>query len=227
MKKYLSHGMGVNSTALMLILEDNGENFESVFVNHGCDYPETYNYLEYLRKNGHDISVIIPNCCGCHTIEEYTLKYNFFPGIRTRWCSYLFKIKPLHRYYQKPFIDYVGIDIDEVHRSKKDKYKEDDINVQYPLIEQNINREECKKIIIDHGLKLPPKSSCWCCPFMSPKEVRRLFLYDHDLYEKRVDFEEKVMEKQNKVRKPFFLSIKKKSVRNQGMENIPPLTSFK
>jgi len=40
MKNYLSHGMGVNSTALMLLLADEGIEFESVFVYHGGDYPE-------------------------------------------------------------------------------------------------------------------------------------------------------------------------------------------
>lgn len=226
MKKYLSHGLGINSTALMLLLEDKGEDFESVFVNHGCDYPETYKYLGYLQENGHDITVIIPNCYGYHSIEDYALRYNFFPSIRTRWCTTSFKIKPLRQYYQKPCVEYVGIDAGEIHRSKKEKYKKDDKDVQYPLIEQGKNREKCKKIIIDHGLKLPFKSGCWCCPFMTSLEVRRLFLEDPDLYEKRAKFEEKIMKKQNRVKKPFFLSAGKKSVRDQGMELIPPLTSF-
>jgi len=47
---YLSHGMGVNSTALMLLLEDQGVEFESIFVNHGGDFPETYEYLESADK---------------------------------------------------------------------------------------------------------------------------------------------------------------------------------
>ena len=52
MKKYLSHGMGVNSRALMLLLEDEGIEFENVFVNHGGDYPETYEYVIYLKDKG-------------------------------------------------------------------------------------------------------------------------------------------------------------------------------
>jgi len=32
LKLYLSHSMGVNSTALMILLEDMGFKFESVFV---------------------------------------------------------------------------------------------------------------------------------------------------------------------------------------------------
>jgi 3'-phosphoadenosine 5'-phosphosulfate sulfotransferase (PAPS reductase)/FAD synthetase len=58
---YLSFGAGVNSTALMLYLLDRGVDFEAVFVNHGTDYPETYEYVQYLKDNGYRITVIKPN----------------------------------------------------------------------------------------------------------------------------------------------------------------------
>ena len=56
MKEYLSFGGGVNSTALMLLLLDEGIEFESVFVNHGGDYPETYEYVTCVR-NPYDLVV--------------------------------------------------------------------------------------------------------------------------------------------------------------------------
>ncbi len=110
--------MGVNSTALMLLLEDGGTDFENVFVNHGGDYPETYEYVDYLKNKGYEITVRIPDYLGCHTIEEYALKYNLFPGFKFRWCTGHFKIEPLHKYYKKPCIDYVGIGADEERRSE-------------------------------------------------------------------------------------------------------------
>lgn len=61
MRTYLSHGMGVNSTALMLLLLDKGQKFESFFIDHGGDYPETYEYLGYLLGQGYDITVLKPN----------------------------------------------------------------------------------------------------------------------------------------------------------------------
>jgi len=39
MKKYLSYGGGVDSTAMMLMLLDQGEEFEAIFVDHETDYP--------------------------------------------------------------------------------------------------------------------------------------------------------------------------------------------
>ncbi len=49
-KKYLSFGGGVNSTALMLYLLDRGEEFEAVYSDHQTDYPDTINYIHYLRE---------------------------------------------------------------------------------------------------------------------------------------------------------------------------------
>lgn len=40
-KRYLSYGGGVNSTALLLLMHDEGLDFEAVFVDHGTDYPQT------------------------------------------------------------------------------------------------------------------------------------------------------------------------------------------
>ena len=223
MKSYLSHGMGVNSTALMLLLEDEGIDFESVFVNNGGDYPRTYEYVEYLKKQGHKIKVIFPNYCGCHTIEEYALKYTLFPGIKFRWCTINFKVNVLYKYYEKPCIDYVGFSIDEAHRCKPYKRPEG-INVEYPLVEKNVTREGCISIIKAHNLKVPYRSGCWLCPFMNKLEVRRLFLEDKPLYERRKKIEENVVSKRHK--KTIYLSANKKSVSQLAMEDTQPLTSW-
>jgi hypothetical protein len=217
--------MGVNSTALMLLLEDAGEKFENVFVDCGCDYPETYKYLDYLQSKGYDITIITPEVSGCHTIEEYALKYHFFPGFHSRWCTRLFKIKPILKYYQKPCIEYIGFDVQESKRYNRQK-SDDGIFKKYPLMEKNIDRDQCKKIIISHNLNVPPRSRCWCCPFMTDKEVRNLFLENRELYEKRAHFEEEIMGYKDKAKKQYFLSIKQKSVRKQAMESIPPLSSY-
>jgi len=42
-RHYLSFGGGVNSVAMLLMLLDTKEyEFEAVFVDTGCEYPETY-----------------------------------------------------------------------------------------------------------------------------------------------------------------------------------------
>ena len=121
MKAYLSHGMGVNSTALMLLLEEWGIEFESVFVDHGGDYPETYEYLDYLQNQGYEITVIKPEVEGCNTILEYCRKYRIIPSFHFRWCTDKFKLRPLKQYIEVPSIMFLGIDNGEQKRAFKNR----------------------------------------------------------------------------------------------------------
>lgn len=160
MKRYLSFGAGVNSTALMLLLEREGVEFESVFADHGGDYPETYEYVKYLQHFGYQITVIKPCESGCSTIEEYALKYRILPSVQTRWCTMKFKIKPLMNYYEKPCIEFIGFcasekrRVDRYHNSTWKRWKRG-IKVEFPLVEKNITRNDCIGIIKDAGLRVP------------------------------------------------------------------------
>lgn len=187
MKHYLSHGGGVNSTALMLLLEREGTEFESAFVDHGGDYSETYDYIRYLQELGHPITVIKPSVQGCSTIEKYALKYKTIPSRWGRWCTAKFKIKPLLTYFEKPCVEYVGISAEEKRRAfEKYRHREGkEVQISYPLIKQNITRAGCIEIIRQAGLKVPPRSGCWFCPFMNRKAVRTLYIEHLDLYRRR------------------------------------------
>ena len=98
MKNYLSMGMGVNSVAMHLMLLDQGVEFESVFVNHGTDYPETYEYLDifqgWLKDNGHKQITVLPvrfyvkklnRTFG--SLYEYCWEKEIFPDVMRRWCD--------------------------------------------------------------------------------------------------------------------------------------------
>ena len=192
MKHYLSHGGGVNSTALMLLLEREGGEFEGVFVDHGGDYPETYDYIRYLQEHGHKIIILKPNVNGCPTIEDYCIKYKILPSIWVRWCTEKFKITPLTKYFEKPCVCFVGIDAGERKRVIK-AYRQragKGVKIKYPLLERGITREECKRIITDAGLKVPRRSGCWLCPYMNHKEVRKLYVKYPDFYARRKHLEE-------------------------------------
>jgi len=224
MKKYLSHGMGVNSTALMLLLKDEGTEFESVFVNHGGDYPETYEYITYLRKRGFKITEISPNVEGRYgSLYDFCFDKQIIPFRRFRWCSEKFKVIPFLNYIETPCICYLGFDTGEKKRAirRKPKHKkEKDIIYKYPLIDAKMNREDCINLIKAKNLKIPSKSGCFFCPFMKRSEIRAMFLNHHDLYEKA-----KLLElncrKRNGDRflrdRPFEIN---------GMECIPPIQKW-
>lgn len=163
MKRYLSYGGGINSTALMLLLIDEEIDFESVFVDHSTDYPETYEYVSMLINKGYPITVIKPSFQGFDSLYEYCVDSKMTPVRMMRWCTQHFKIEPLMEYCDKPRIEYVGIDADEPHRARPSN--DSKINKQFPLVDKGIGRDKCIEIIKSHGLPVPPKSGCYICPF--------------------------------------------------------------
>ena len=221
MKKYLSHGAGVNSTALMLLLEDEDIEFESVFVDHGGDYPETYEYVDYLKQQGYKITVIEPPAyCGCITIEQYIRKYKFMPGIFARWCTEHFKVVPFLKYIKTPAIVYLGYGYDEKQRAERrnKKYKEEnDATYEYPLIDAKLNRIDCIAMIREHNLKVPSRSTCYFCPFQSKQQIRELFLHHQDIYNRVVELET-LCSKEGK-----FTFKKGKTIPMIAMESTPPI----
>jgi len=184
MKTYLAHGGGVNSTALMLLLEQQGVKFESVFVDHGGDYPETYQYIDYLQEHGHPITILYPNIEGSTTIENYCLAKGVKPLRNFRWCTDKFKLRVMRNYIQAPSICYIGIDAGETHRAFKAPLKKG-IENRYLLVERNIDRDKCEEIISGSDLPIPGKSCCWMCPNARKSELEYMKRYEPDLYARR------------------------------------------
>jgi PP-loop superfamily ATP-utilizing enzyme len=196
-KKYLSYGGGVNSTAMLLLMLDQGENFEAIFVDHGTDWPETYEYFEmfqgWLKDNGHDlITVLKPTVTGYSNLYDYCHHYQITPTFMRRFCTAKFKIIPINKYVQKPCFMMIGIDADESKRAKISTDK--GIEKRYPLIEYDIDREGCRQIIRDRGLPVPMRSGCYICPFQRKGQWRELRMVHPELFCKAVQLEDRNME---------------------------------
>ena len=190
MKAYLSFGGGVDSTALMLLLLDESREFETIFVNHGGDYPETYAYIEYLRQQGYTITEIKPDVSWkghFSDIYEYFFFHKSIPFINFRICTDKFKIRPFNKYIQKPCVVYLAFDAQEKKRVRKRRVK--GITYEYPLIERGLTRNDCKQLIRNHSLKIPPKSGCYFCPFQTKKEWKTLMVTHPSLFKKAVALE--------------------------------------
>lgn len=193
-KVYLSHGLGVNSWALYLWLieqgEIPGETFEAMAINHGADWPKTYEYLEMMLGKGYPVTVIKPDVMGCQTLYDYCLKYNILPCRRERWCTDRFKLKPSFDYFKRPCVSYTGFDVGEKKRMMRQQMHETDgITHDYPLIAANIDRGGCIDIIKRHGLPVPPKSGCYICPFQGRAQWIELKRVHPELFCKAVKLE--------------------------------------
>lgn len=104
------------------------------------------------------------------------------PG--TRSCTADFKIVPVGRWLKAhgataddPAIVLIGISSDEYQRANNKRAQPYEVPA-YPLLELGLSRGDCEQIIRDAGLPVPPKSSCFFCPFHRPQawaEQRRDF----------------------------------------------------
>jgi hypothetical protein len=56
--------------------------------------------------------------------------------------------------------------------------------VSYPLIDARLTRQDCKRIIVDAGLPVPPKSACYFCPYKRLTEWARMRRDEPNLFAK-------------------------------------------
>ncbi len=174
MKMYLSYGGGVNSTAMLLLLLDKGWGFETVYVDHGCDWPETREYVAMMAER-YPITILKPSFVGYDNLYDYCFHYRIIPNRVRRWCTQNFKVQPINDYLEPPCFSLIGISSDEAHRAKISS--ESGIENRYPLLEYGVDRKGCIEIIQSHGLPVPMKSGCFICPFQRVsqwKSLRRL-----------------------------------------------------
>jgi len=223
MKNYLSFGGGVNSVALHLLMIREGFDFESIFINHGTDWPETYEYFEYfqnwLKSNGHKpITELIPNESGFNNLYDFAYSKAMLPCIYPRWCTSNWKIKHINKYVVKPCFMHIGFSSDESKRAKININK--GIENRWLLIEHDIDRDGCKKLIESYGLKIPMKSGCYICPFQKKSQFIELRKKHPDLFCKAQQLEQKNIEyRLSKGIKPRSLHPSKKLLSELIEEN--------
>ena len=194
MKKYLSFGGGVNSVAMMLMLLDQKDDFEAIFVDHGTDWPETYEYFDmfqgWLKEHGYKpVTVLKPDVEGYGNLYDYFFHHKTVPLFMHRICSDKFKVRVVHKYVEKPCFMMIGFDKGEEKRAKISITK--GIENRFPLLENEVNRDGCKKIITDHGLPVPMKSGCYICPFQKQNQWKGLRTTHPELFCKAVKMEKK------------------------------------
>jgi len=183
-KQYLSYGAGVGSTGLICHIYDKIDQYELIFVNHRGDYPETYEYLDYI-KNALKIKIteLKPNIEGYSNLYEYLYSHDIAPNRVFRFCTDKAKIRTIRRYCERPFTSIQGITFDERQRAiGSDRQYE---ILEYPLVDARIDRRGAIKLIQDMGLKVPRRSCCWFCFNANYKELDKLKRDYPELYKAR------------------------------------------
>lgn len=227
--RVFSFGGGVQSTAALVLAAGariDYRRFVFAHVGEDSENPDTLRYLEdhalpFGEAHGLTIRVLREGRAGRTLLEHVHGDRHRVPiPMRTaggrpgnRNCTSDFKIKPIARWLkrqgasaERPATVGVGISIDEFHRARKESGFAWE-TLDYPLIRLRLDRESCRRVITEAGLPIPPKSSCWFCPFKRPAEWRELKRQRPDLFEQAAALEQDLSERSVRIgRVPVFLT---------------------
>lgn len=214
MKKYLAYGGGLNSTAcIVLKAQDKLDYDEAIYVDHGCDWPETREYVWRIAEK-YPITILKTP----ETLYDYAWRHEMVPYMKNRWCTVKFKVSVMNNYVEKPCFQLIGFACDEAHRANLTV--SGGVENRFPLIEMEIDREGCRKIIQDHGLLIPIKSGCYFCPMQRIKQWKDLRRLHPNLFCRVEQLEKRNREYSiRKGKKPFYLYSNKKPLRVVVKEN--------
>ena len=224
-KYIVSYGGGVNSTALIIFLVNNKFPLDHVvFSDTGDEMPETYEYLEVIRRylDRRKIPLDVVRNRRGDSLSDRCLKRRVVPSQIWRWCTRDLKVYPVHRFYRKfqsHIYQYMGIDYDEFYRMKP--AKPEYVTNLFPLVDYKIGREECVKIIKKARLPIPVKSGCFFCPFNNMERWKEIHQNHPDLYKYAMKIEEngKHMPKQKLAPGDFTLRTLEKELK--GHKPLP------
>lgn len=100
----------------------------------------------------------------------------------------------------------IGISTDEIQRVSNKRAMPYERPV-YPLIDLSLDRSACQQIIRDAGLPVPPKSSCYFCPFHRPQMWAEMRRDEPELFFKAADLEATLIARRKSLGKdPVYLT---------------------
>lgn len=186
-KAYVSLSGGADSTAVALLLWQQGVRFELLFSDTGWELPETYHILPQIaRYTGKRLNVVA-NGTGFQHLANFGF---FLPSMMNRWCTRLLKQVPQDSFYEKaaPEVVYVGIRADETERTRlATRPHKGDYRFEFPLVDAGLDRKAVHALCTKHGLLSPAyqwrtNTSCYCCPFQRKADWLGLMRTHPDLY---------------------------------------------
>ncbi|WP_431897590.1 phosphoadenosine phosphosulfate reductase family protein [Nonomuraea sp. bgisy101] len=197
--KKVRHVLGISggkdSSALAVYMRDRVPEMEYFFCDTGAELPETYEYLNRLEAAlGKSIVRLNADRDFDHWMEVYQ---GTLPSPQMRWCTKNLKIKPLEDWVgDDKVISYVAIRADENRLGYVST--KPNIEAVFPFREDGIDKDGVMRILDEAGIGLPDyyewrtRSGCYFCFFQRKHEWVGLKERHPDLYERAVEYEEKV-----------------------------------
>lgn len=248
----ISYGGGVQSTSMIVLAVQGRLGYDvdaAVFSNVGDDseHPATLRYVRevmvpWAAERGLPVHELhrVKRDGTVETLWGRLMKpesrslpipvrmSNGAPGNRS--CTADFKIQVVGKWLKAngankddPATVCIGISTDEVHRIGN-KRVEPYENPVYPLIDLGLSRQDCKNVIRDAGLPVPPKSSCFFCPFHRPLMWAEMRRDEPELFAKSQQLEDTLNERRVTLGKdPVYLTRFNKRLSDAVAEAQTPL----
>lgn len=230
-----SYGGGVQSTAALVLAAQKRIDFSIfLFANVGDDseHPATLRYvndrarprtdahgialheLRYTKRDGSQPTLYSEVVRRDNKSIDIPMRMSGSGAPGNRTCTEDFKIVVIDRWMKKhganretPGVIGLGISLDEYQRMRSDDPKHPFKTKEYPLIDMRLTRQDCINIIERAGLPVPPKSSCWFCPYHRLATWQRMRHEEPDLFWRSVEMERIANEKlQALERSPAYLT---------------------
>ena len=204
--RVLSLGAGVQSSALAYLYQDGilpDPPAFAVFADTQREPEAVYKYFQHLKK---DIKCFPIYETTQGDLGEKPFKIPFFlqkedgkVGMGWRQCTSDYKIRAVHQEIRTQIglkkrqrwnvhVEMIlGISTDEIERCRlaKDKWQ---TNI-FPLIGLDYSRDQCLEYLKETGRPLPPKSSCYFCPYRNDKAWKQMKEQNPEDFKKACDYD--------------------------------------
>lgn len=249
--RVVSYGGGVQSTALLVLAATGRIEYPTfLFANVGDDseHPATLRYvrdvampyaaaqsialheLDRVRRDG-TTETLYGRLTreGSRSVDIPVRMSNGAPGNRS--CTADFKIRVIGKWLRvhgatpdDPATVGVGISVDEIHRANNRRVEPHE-RIVYPLLDLGLRRDDCMRVIRAAGLPVPPKSSCYFCPFHTEAAWFRLRDDEPDLFERSCALEDTLNARRDALGKDHvYLTRFGRPLRDvipEGVETLP------
>ena len=230
----ISYGGGVQSTAMLVLAAQGRLGYDidaALFANVGDDseHPATLEYVRnvaipWAAERGitvHELKRVMRDGTSRTLMEDLTRDSktinipvrmaNGAPGNRN--CTHTYKVQVVGKWLKAngasksdPATVCIGISTDEITRVSNKRAMPYE-NPVYPLIDLGLDRSACQTVIADAGLPVPPKSSCYFCPFHRPQTWAEMRRDEPELFWKSADLEATLIARRKTLGKdPVYLT---------------------
>ena len=204
---------------LLMLIEKQYPLDEVVFYDTGKEFQTIYNLRDrmkpLLKDKGIKFTELLPPKPFDYMMFDHKTKsgktgYGWCGG-RCRWGT-TYKISALDKVGDKSDIRYIGVAIDEPNRyiMKIDHYNDKVSFVdkrgnpfkRYPLAEWNMTEKDCLEYCYSKGYSwdengvelysILDRVSCWCCRNKNLKELKKMYQYLPEYWEKLKDIQRKL-----------------------------------